>query len=192
MPVQIVDYDPGWPHLFQSLRERVLASLGELAYAVEHVGSTAVPGLAAKPIVDIDVVVASSADIPEAIERLATLGYVHQGDFGICGREAFAPPSDVPAHHLYLCGRTSAELHRHLLFRDYLRTHPEDAAAYASVKRSAAEMCGGDRSAYTEAKSAFIVSLLRRAARMEYRSRATTADDHALDPLDRDHVSSAR
>ena len=87
-PVSIQDYDPAWPDAFSKLAARVKAALGSLAVAVEHIGSTAVPGLAAKPIIDLDVVLASSTDLPEAIRLLATIGYVNEGDLGIAGREA--------------------------------------------------------------------------------------------------------
>ena len=112
-PVIIVDYDPHWPDHFEELRAPVVASLGYLAVIVDHVGSTAVPGLAAKPIIDMDVVVPSVTDIPEAIERLAILGYVHRGDLGIPGREAFISPAEKPRHHLYLVAIGSEELRRH-------------------------------------------------------------------------------
>ena len=87
--VLVVDYDPAWPDMFEVLRRPVWAGVRDVAVSVEHVGSTAVPGLAAKPIIDMDVVVVSSASIPEAIERLATLGYEHRGNLGIEDREAF-------------------------------------------------------------------------------------------------------
>ena len=89
-PITIVDYDPQWPILFEQLRIPVANVLGDLASSIEHVGSTSVPGLPAKPIIDMDVVVATAARIPHVIERLATLGYVYEGDKGIRGREAFA------------------------------------------------------------------------------------------------------
>jgi GrpB-like predicted nucleotidyltransferase (UPF0157 family) len=131
--VIIVDYDPHWPDLFKELRAPVVAELGDLAVGVEHVGSTAVPGLAAKPIIDMDVVVPSVADIPEAIRRLAVLGYVHRGDLGIAGREAFTSPAGKPRHHLYVCSLGSEELRRHRSLRDYLLTHPDDARARISI-----------------------------------------------------------
>src|SRR5258705_12320222 len=87
--VEVVDYDPRWPTRFETLRARIVAALGSLADSIEHVGSTSVPGLAAKPIIDIDVLVVSAIDVPEAIERLALLGYLHRGNLGIDGREAF-------------------------------------------------------------------------------------------------------
>ena len=169
VPVIVVDYDPAWPQLFEQLRDRVVAALGDLVVAVEHVGSTAVPGLPAKPIIDLDVVIPAIADLPAAIERLATLGYVHRGDLGIPGRKAFSRPPDTPPHHLYVCARDSAELRRHLLFRDYLRSHPEDARAYGALKRQLAARFRDDREAYTEAKSAFVADILRRGARGEGR-----------------------
>jgi GrpB-like predicted nucleotidyltransferase (UPF0157 family) len=97
--IVVVDYDPSWPVTFAALREPIWRALADIAISVEHVGSTSVPGLAAKPIIDIDAVITSSADISAAIDRLATLGYVHSGTLGIEGREAFESPAG-PAHHL--------------------------------------------------------------------------------------------
>src|SRR5690348_11547029 len=137
-PIVIEDYDPRWPRRFETIRIRIAAALGPLAAAIEHVGSTAVPGLAAKPIIDIDVLLRSEGDLPLAIERLQTLGYEHQGDLGIAGREAFrAPVADV-SHHLYLCPPGSRAYLEHLAFRDHLRTHSDDARAYELLKRSLA------------------------------------------------------
>ena len=106
-PGVVVDYDPAWPATFARLRERVVEALGPLALAVEHVGSTAVPGLAAKPIVDLDVVIAHRSDLPEVVRRLRPLGYRHEGDLGVTGREAFTTPGGLPAHHLYVCAAGS-------------------------------------------------------------------------------------
>jgi GrpB-like predicted nucleotidyltransferase (UPF0157 family) len=163
-PVIIVDYDPHWPDFFEELRAPVVAALGDLVVGVEHVGSTAVPGLAAKPIIDMDVVVPSVSDIPEAIRRLAILGYVHRGDLGIAGREAFTSPSGKPRHHLYVCALGSEELRRHRSFRDHLLTHPEDARAYTALKKAAALRFAEDRAAYNEAKTRFVEAVLQRAS----------------------------
>ncbi len=124
-PIVVVDYDPAWPALFAALRAPVAAALGVLTVAVEHVGSTAVPGLAAKPVIDLDVAIPSVSALDAAIERLAALGYVHKGDQGIPGRAAFDWPPHTRRHHLYVCTHDSAEYRRHLLFRDYLRAHPD-------------------------------------------------------------------
>jgi GrpB-like predicted nucleotidyltransferase (UPF0157 family) len=162
-PVIVVDYDPTWPLIFQTLADRVAGAMAELALIIEHVGSTAVPGLAAKPIIDMDVVVASEHDISPAIERLTTLGYVHEGDLGIKGREAFSTPGGLPAHHLYLCAADNPELRRHILLRDYLRAHAEVVQRYADVKRAAAESHRDDRQGYMAAKDAVVKEILRSA-----------------------------
>jgi GrpB-like predicted nucleotidyltransferase (UPF0157 family)/cytidylate kinase len=162
-PVVIVDYDRAWPQLFEELAGPVRRALAGLAVAVEHVGSTAVPGLPAKPIVDIDVVVQSDDDVPIAIERLRRLGYVYQGDKGVVGREAFLWPPDSVPHHLYVVVAGSRPNGDHIAFRDYLRTHPQAAAEYASLKRTLADLHGEDRLGYTEAKSEFVAAALRSA-----------------------------
>jgi GrpB-like predicted nucleotidyltransferase (UPF0157 family) len=163
-PVIVVDYDPRWPDLFEQLRAPAAEVLGNLVVIVEHVGSTAVPGLAAKPIIDIDVVVPSVADIPEAIGRLAILGYVHRGDLGIPGRESFTSPAGKPMHHLYVCALDNQELRRHRLFRDYLLTHPDTAGEYGELKKAAAARFSEDRAGYTEAKTRFVEAVLVQAS----------------------------
>lgn len=162
-PVIIEDYDPTWPEAFTRLRERMEQALGSLALRVEHVGSTSVPGLAAKPIIDLTVVVASREDVAEAIRRLAAIGYVHDGDQGIPGREAFTGPPGPPIHHLYVCAKGNRELQRHLLFRDYLRAHPETARQYGELKKALAERFCTDREGYSQAKTEFVEGVLREA-----------------------------
>jgi GrpB-like predicted nucleotidyltransferase (UPF0157 family) len=166
-PIIVVEYDPIWPRIFEELRAPLVAALDDLAVSVEHIGSTAVPGLAAKPIIDLDLVVPSPADIPAAITRLAALGYIHQGDLGISGREAFISPSLKPRHHLYACPLDSDELRRHCSFRDYLLTHPEVAWDYGTLKKAAALRFHDDRAAYVAAKSRFVEEVLRRASSSE-------------------------
>jgi GrpB-like predicted nucleotidyltransferase (UPF0157 family) len=158
--VLICDYDPTWPDAFSKLASRVKVALGTLVVAVEHIGSTAVPGLAAKPIIDLDGVLTSSADLPEAIRLLAGIGYVHEGDLGIAGRGTFRSPPDEPRHHLYMLAVGAHELRRHLAFRDALRADIGLRNEYAALKRSLAKAYKGDRSAYTEGKSAFITSIV--------------------------------
>jgi GrpB-like predicted nucleotidyltransferase (UPF0157 family) len=125
---------------------------------VEHIGSTAVPGLAAKPVVDIDVIV---CDVPAAIRGLASLGYSHEGDLGIVGREAFRWPPGETRHHLYVMAEASLELKRHVAFRDALRADRALRERYAELKRSLAAQHPQDRNRYTEGKSAFITAALR-------------------------------
>jgi GrpB-like predicted nucleotidyltransferase (UPF0157 family) len=162
-PVIIVDYDPNWPRLFQSLRKRIADALGNMAAAIEHVGSTAVPDLAAKPIIDIDVLLASETMLRAAIERLAGLGYIHRGNLGIPEREAFFAPANDPPHHLYVCPPSSAEFQRHIAFRDYLCAHPKDAKTYVELKLALAQRLRDDRPAYNAAKTEFVAELTSRA-----------------------------
>lgn len=158
--IRLVPYDPAWRLTFDALRRRIGAALGDLAIAIEHVGSTAVPGLVAKPTIHIDVLV-SPDRVGEAIERLGSIGYVHEGNLGIPGREAFHRPRGTPDHHLYVCPRDSREYVRHLRFRDHLRRDAAATHAYTELKLVAARGAGEDRDAYTRMKSEFIERALR-------------------------------
>ena len=158
--VVVVDYDSEWPQLFESLSASLAPALAGLATSIEHVGSTAVPGLPAKPVVDIDVI-AAERDVVEVIARLQTLGYEHLGDRGIPQREAFRRPSGSPPHHLYVCPSTSAALANHLVVRDHLRRHPSDAIAYGDLKRQLAVKFAHDIEGYVQAKTIFLVGILR-------------------------------
>lgn len=168
-PVYVVEYDASWPATFGSIREQIDQALQDVAIAIEHVGSTSVPGLAAKPVIDMCIVVRRD-DVPKAIELLATLGYVHVGNQGIVDREAFKHSSNKPARHLYVTPDDSAELHRQILFRDYLRANPEVAKQYGELKKKTAEQYRNDRVAYTDAKTGFIVDVIQKA--MPHRDRA--------------------
>jgi GrpB-like predicted nucleotidyltransferase (UPF0157 family) len=159
--VPIQAYDPAWPTAFLALSARAKEALGNLAITLEHVGSTAVPGLVAKPIIDLDVVVASRADIAEVIRLLATIGYLHEGDLGIAGREAFQSPAVEPAHHLYVVEEGAKELHRHLAFRDALRADNDLRDRYAVLKEILAKSHANERKAYTDGKTAFITAVLK-------------------------------
>ena len=170
-PIVIAPYHAQWPVQFEALRQVYVAALDGMAISVEHVGSTSVPGLAAKPILDIDIVIPSPGDLPAAVGHLARLGYRHQGDLGLIGREAFSRDGaeDVPRegsgrrwpeHHLYVCAADAAELRRHLAFRDALRAAPRAVEAYAALKYALAEKFGHDRDAYTAAKTAFVTRIL--------------------------------
>jgi GrpB-like predicted nucleotidyltransferase (UPF0157 family)/transcriptional regulator with XRE-family HTH domain len=162
-PIVVVDYDPTWPQTFDRLRVLVEPALAGLPARVEHVGSTAVPGLAAKPIIDIDVVVDSAGAVPGAIERLCGLGYRHEGNGGVPGREAFEPPPGLPVHHLYVVVSGSRSHLDHVLFRDLLRRDPEAAASYAAEKRRHAHLLPANRPEYEDAKSVIIEALIANA-----------------------------
>jgi GrpB-like predicted nucleotidyltransferase (UPF0157 family) len=160
MNIVIVDYDPLWPQQFACVRRELHAALADLAKSIEHVGSTSVPGLAAKPILDIDIVIQSLVHLPSVIDRLSLIGYRHQGDLGIVGRHAFDSPPGAPERHVYVCPVDSTALHEHLAFRDYLRANPQTAAAYAKLKRQLADACTINRGAYTQQKTSFIREVL--------------------------------
>lgn len=161
--VIVVEYDPSWPEIFRQLHDRIWPVVRDLAVAIEHVGSTSVPGLPAKPVIDLSVVVPSAREVSFAIDRLATLGYQHRGNLGIEGREAFRAPLDLPAHHLYLCPSQSPALENHLTVRDYLRAHPEAAAAYGELKKELARRFPQDMDRYCTGKTDFLLDILRKA-----------------------------
>ena len=159
--VVVLPYDPQWPKRFGALSARLAPALIGLESRLEHVGSTSVPGLAAKPIIDADVIVAA-ADVPAAIAALAPLGYAHRGELGILGRHAFTRPEGTFSHNLYVCVDGCESLHNHLALRDHLRAHPDDAATYGELKLALARRHPDDIDAYIEGKTAFIIGILSR------------------------------
>jgi GrpB-like predicted nucleotidyltransferase (UPF0157 family) len=159
--ITVVDYDPAWPTQFEILRSIILSAVGDIAIAVEHVGSTSVPGLAAKPIIDIDVVVASAADVSVAIERLAAIGYEHRGNLGVEGREAFESPPEPPQRHLYVCVQGGTALRNHLALRDYLRNNSNSTAKYGRLKKQLAALFPTDIDNYIDGKTDFVLAALR-------------------------------
>lgn len=161
-PVIIVDYDRGWPALYEDERRLIAGAIGPWLAGMEHIGSTSVAGLAAKPIIDIMVGVRTLDDAIHCIEPLAALGYVYKPELEATmpERRYFnkGPQSDHRHLHMVEIGGTFWQ--EHLLFRDYLRTHPQTAAAYAALKRDLAVRFNRDRDGYTDAKTDFIQSVL--------------------------------
>ena len=145
------------------MRSKVGPVVSDIALAIEHVGSTSVPGLAAKPIIDLSAVVRADEDVPVAIERLASLGYVHRGNLGVEGQEAFDSPDVSPVHHLYLCPRDSPGLANHLAVRDYLRAHADIAEEYGVLKKQLAKKFPYDIDSYIDGKTDFLLRILRAA-----------------------------
>lgn len=170
--VRVVDYDLSWPRTFEVLRQSVWPAVCDVASSLEHVGSTAVPGLAAKPIIDMDVVVASRDEVPEVIARLSALGYTHKGNLGIEDREAFQSPEALPAHHLYVCLEGSAALENHLALREFLRREPTAVMEYGRLKKQLACRFPRDIDGYIAGKTDYIVSILRSAGVAEDRLEA--------------------
>jgi len=165
-PVQIVDYNPLWPEQYEREKARVLEAIPEWVVAMEHVGSTAVPGLSAKPIIDIMIGMARLSDAEATFEPLRQLGYDYRPEFEILipERRFFRKgPAEARTHHVHMVERDSAFWHDHLLFRDYLRSHPNVAKDYEALKRNLAARLGKERQAYTDAKTPFIQGILRQA-----------------------------
>ena len=161
--VVVVDYDVAWSRRFEELRARVWPALAGVALRIEHVGSTSVPGLAAKPIIDLTVVVAARCDVPTAIARLAGLGYRHQGNFGIDDRDVFDHPADLPRHNLYVCPDGAVSLVNQVTLRDVLRAQPELSRRYGELKTRLAAKFPNDIGSYVVGKTDFILDALRRA-----------------------------
>lgn len=168
-------YNVAWPDWFERLRARIESLLNEVRHTVEHVGSTAIPGMTAKPVIDIDIVI-EPTDFQRTRALLGQLGYAHQGDKGISDREAFdlvdvGAKQLLPSHHLYVCMRDAPELHKHLLFRDFLRKHPEWVQRLSEHKVALCERHGNDRQAYMDAK-ADMVQQITELAKAESRTSA--------------------
>ena len=153
----IQPYQSTWKTQFLSIQRLLQNTLKNTIIGIEHVGSTAVPNLAAKAIIDIDIVYEKEAIFSQICERLASLGYYHNGDQGVPKREAFKrkggqskhPVLDTISHHLYACPLDSPELKRHLAFRDFLREHEWARLEYAAIKREIAEQTHQDKAAYS-------------------------------------------
>jgi GrpB-like predicted nucleotidyltransferase (UPF0157 family) len=160
-PVVVVDYDTNWPAIFDGLRSLIWPAVRDIALSFEHIGSTAVPGLRAKPVIDACVVVASRELVRPAIERIERLGYVHRGTLGVPDREAFRRPDHLPRHHLYLSPRDALSLRNQIGVRDYLRAHADVARQYGDLKTELARRFPDDIDLYIDGKTEFILRILR-------------------------------
>lgn len=162
--ITVVPYCTRWQQDFACIRQELQEALGADAVAIEHVGSTAVENLAAKPIIDLDVVIRDDSAFAAVREKLAWVGYRHEGDLGIKGREAFdyTGKEHLQKHHLYVCPADSPELRRHLAFRDYLRAHPEAVREYSRIKQEGAEKHPYDIDGYLAHKTPFILDIYQK------------------------------
>ena len=165
-PIQVADYDPQWPLTFAEISRVIGSTLGDLAVSIEHVGSTAVPGLAAKPVVDIMPGLRSLDDSPHIVKPLQKLGYQYfpEHETVMPERRYFALPAGAEHRgrrrfHLHIVEAASAFWRRHLAFRNHLRAHPDVAGEYAALKRRLAAEYRSDREGYTEAKTEFITRI---------------------------------
>lgn len=163
--IEVTPYDPTWPQRYDELCGVLWPEVHDVALRIDHVGSTSVPGLAAKPVIDLDVVVASSAQFGPAIARLEKIGYRWKGDLGVPGREAFSlsQHSDLPAHHLYLVVDGSRPHLDHVLLRDFLRRDSDERDRYGELKMQNAREARDDMDVYVAAKAHYVAGVLTRA-----------------------------
>lgn len=157
--VRVVPYDPEWPRLFQAEARRLIAGLAPIPVVLEHTGSTSVPGLSAKPVLDMLAGFVEGAPVEAYIERLVGCGYVHRGEQGIPGREFFRR-GEPRAYHIHLTHIGSQFWREHLAFRDYVRTHPATREEYARLKYELAAKFPHDRTAYIDGKGPFVRQVL--------------------------------
>lgn len=160
--VHIAEYDPRWPALYEQERAALALALGPLALDIQHAGSTSVPGLAAKPIIDIAVAIEEYPLPTAAIDAVVALGYEHMGEFGIPRRHYFRKGSPR-SHHVHIVELANPEWENFVIFRDYLRTHPQALSQYEALKRELAQTHRHNRELYTESKSPFIRQAIERA-----------------------------
>lgn len=159
--VIVLPYDSAWKTAFEQIRKEIEQVIGDLIMDIEHVGSTSVEGMSAKPCIDLDVVIPDYNVFDDVVDRLKAIGYFHEGDLGIKGREAFrySGKPHLQTHHLYVCPQDSGELHRHITFRNFLRTHPEAVKRYSAVKETAARLFPDDIDRYMAYKAPCIQAL---------------------------------
>jgi GrpB-like predicted nucleotidyltransferase (UPF0157 family) len=159
--VIVTPFNKAWKTDFEKIKRELETALCDLAIGIEHVGSTSVEGMSAKPCIDIDVIIRDYDVFDAVVERLHAIGYIHEGNLGIRDREAFAY-SDKPhlqKHHLYVCPQYSEELHRHLMFRDFLEKNPEAVKKYSEIKEKAAQLFPNDIDRYMQYKAPCIEEL---------------------------------
>ncbi len=165
--ISISNYDPRWPLLYEEEKALILGAIGDKIVAIEHVGSTAVPGLGAKPVIDIMVAVEKLADVEDFVTPLAAIGYKPEKEVTIPDRRFFNKGPQERHRHLHISEMNSEFWKRHIVFRDYLRAHPETVREYYDLKRRLAVKFEDDREAYTDAKSAFIEEVIREALKRD-------------------------
>ena len=161
--VVVLPYDMAWQSAFEKIKGELEKAIGDLILGVEHVGSTSVEGMYAKPCIDIDVIIKDYSVFDAVVEGLKEIGYTHEGNLGIKDREAFkySGKEHLQIHHLYVCPKSSEELHRHITFRDFLRSNPEAVKKYSLIKEKAAELFSDDIDGYIEYKSPCIEELYK-------------------------------
>ena len=159
--VVVVPYNQKWESAFEEIKKEIEAVIGDIILGIEHIGSTSVKGMSAKPCIDIDVIIKDYSVFNDIVEKLGVIGYLHEGNLGIKDREAFkyTDKHNLMMHHLYVCPQYSEELNRHITFRDFLRHNTEAVIKYSLVKEKAAELFPNDIDKYIEYKTPCIEEL---------------------------------
>lgn len=162
--VIVLPYDATWKTAFEDIKREIQYALADLIIGIEHVGSTSVEELSAKPCIDIDIIIQDYTAFDKIVKKLANIGYVHEGNLGIENREAFrySNKPHLMTHHLYVCPQNSKELHRHIAFRDFLRNNPEAARQYGQIKETAAQLFPDDIDQYMAYKSPCIAEFYKK------------------------------
>ena len=160
--VQVVPHKPIWRSLFEQEARQISTALGSIAKEIHHIGSTAIPDIYAKPIIDFLVIVKAISAVDKKSSDIALLNYETMGEYGIPGRRYFrkANRDGVRTHHLHAFERDAEPVKRHLLFRDYLIAHPEAAQQYSNLKRKLAKQYPMDSRAYTAGKDKFVKDIV--------------------------------
>ncbi len=161
--VEVIPYDPRWPAMFEEEAALLHRILGEVAVQVHHIGSTSVPGLAAKPIIDILLEVTSLDALDVVNDAMRAIGYEPRGERGIPRRRYFPKGGLDRTHQVHAFAAGDEHVIRHLAFRDYLRAHPETAREYGELKIAVARECDNDIERYCEGKDAYVKAVEARA-----------------------------
>jgi|LakMenEpi03Aug12_release.lakeMendotaPanAssembly.Ray.scaffolds.fasta_scaffold17074_15 GrpB-like predicted nucleotidyltransferase (UPF0157 family) len=157
--IEVVAYDPKWPTLFQLEAEQIKRALGPNCIEIHHIGSTSIPGLSSKPIIDILPVVRHIQEVDQATEAMRSLGYEAKGEYGIAFRRYFQKSGNTHTHHVHIFQDGDSEIVRHLKFRDWMRSHAADAKSYGQLKVELAKKFPYDILQYCNGKDAFIASI---------------------------------
>ena len=162
-------YNPLWPLWFEEEKKKLHLILGENAVAIHHVGSTAVPYLAAKPIIDIVIVTENISAFEECNPQLKEQGYLAKGEMGMCFRRFYSRGENPRTHHLHVYSKENDEITQYLTFRDHMRTHPDDLKAYGVLKHTLSILYKEDRDSYTLGKDSFIKAIIEKTGFQGYR-----------------------
>ena len=178
MKIQVVPHDPSWPAEFKAEAERIRPVLGDLVVAIHHIGSTSIPGICAKPIIDILLEVHDIQQLDVLAPQLGDLGYEAKGEFGIPGRRYFRKHSTngMRTHNVHAFGKGNPGIERHLAFRDYMISHSNSAEAYSLLKQRLAAAHPNDLEAYMDGKDQLIKE---HEAKAIVWKRQTQAGNHA-------------